>query len=86
MRAAYCPLPAARFFALRHSVEKVDRAGFKRILGPNHYQAIVLAHLLKHLQEIQALPEPERLQKRYEKFRAFGHFIEKEPAAEPPKA
>ena len=34
------------------------------------------AHLLKHLEEILALPVPERLKKRYEKFRAHGHFIE----------
>jgi acetyl-CoA carboxylase carboxyl transferase subunit alpha len=35
------------------------------------------ACLLKHLQEIQALPVAERLKKRYEKYRAHGHFIEK---------
>ena len=34
-------------------------------------------HLLKHLEEILALPVPERLKQRYEKFRAHGHFIEK---------
>ncbi len=34
-------------------------------------------HLLKHLEEIMALSVPERLKKRYEKFRAHGHFIEK---------
>jgi hypothetical protein len=34
-------------------------------------------HLLKHLEEILALPVPERLKKRYEKFRAHGHFTEK---------
>ena len=34
------------------------------------------AHLLKHLEEILALTVPERLKKRYEKFRAHGHFIE----------
>src|SRR5664280_1255461 len=34
-------------------------------------------HLLKHLEEILALPVAERLKKRYEKFRAHGHFIEK---------
>jgi acetyl-CoA carboxylase carboxyl transferase subunit alpha len=33
--------------------------------------------LLKHLEEIQALPVAERLKKRYEKFRAHGHFLEK---------
>ena len=34
-------------------------------------------NLLKHLDEVQALPVTERLKKRYEKFRAFGHFLEK---------
>ena len=34
-------------------------------------------HLLKHLEEILALPIAERLKLRYEKFRAHGHFIEK---------
>ena len=34
-------------------------------------------HLLKHLEQIIALPVAERLKKRYEKFRAHGHFIEK---------
>jgi acetyl-CoA carboxylase carboxyl transferase subunit alpha len=34
-------------------------------------------HLLKHLEEILALPVADRLKKRYEKFRAHGHFHEK---------
>jgi acetyl-CoA carboxylase carboxyl transferase subunit alpha len=34
-------------------------------------------HLLKHLEQILALPVAERLKKRYEKFRAHGHFLEK---------
>jgi NADPH-dependent 7-cyano-7-deazaguanine reductase QueF len=37
--------------------------------------------LLKHLEEILALPVAERLKQRYEKFRAHGHFHEHvEPA------
>jgi acetyl-CoA carboxylase carboxyl transferase subunit alpha len=39
-------------------------------------------HLLKHLEEIIALPVAERLKKRYEKFRAHGHFVEKPEAVE----
>jgi acetyl-CoA carboxylase carboxyl transferase subunit alpha len=35
------------------------------------------AHCLKRLEEILALPIPERLKRRYEKFRAMGQFIEK---------
>jgi acetyl-CoA carboxylase carboxyl transferase subunit alpha len=37
--------------------------------------------LLKHLENVLMLPSPERLKLRYAKYRAFGHFIEKEPAA-----
>src|SRR5689334_3831832 len=37
--------------------------------------------LLKHLNELLALPVAERLKRRYEKFRAYGHFQEKKPAA-----
>jgi acetyl-CoA carboxylase carboxyl transferase subunit alpha len=38
-------------------------------------------HLLKHLDELVAMPSAERLKKRYEKFRAHGHFVENtEPA------
>jgi acetyl-CoA carboxylase carboxyl transferase subunit alpha len=36
--------------------------------------------LLKHLEQLQALPAPDRLKQRYAKFRAFGHFTEKGPA------
>jgi acetyl-CoA carboxylase carboxyl transferase subunit alpha len=39
-------------------------------------------HLLKHLEEILALPVAQRLKKRYEKFRGHGHFIEKIESAE----
>jgi len=39
--------------------------------------ATLKTHLLKHLEEILALSVPERLKKRYEKFRAHGHFTEK---------
>jgi acetyl-CoA carboxylase carboxyl transferase subunit alpha len=39
------------------------------------------AYLLKHLEQIQALPAADRLKQRYAKFRAFGHFSEKQPAA-----
>ena len=44
---------------------------------PTTIAATLKTHLLKHLEEILALPVPERLKKRYEKFRAHGHFIEK---------
>jgi acetyl-CoA carboxylase carboxyl transferase subunit alpha len=37
-------------------------------------------HLLKHLNELSALPAADRLKKRYEKFRAHGRFLEKTPS------
>jgi acetyl-CoA carboxylase carboxyl transferase subunit alpha len=36
------------------------------------------AHLLKHLNELQAIPAAGRLKNRYEKYRACGHFMEKQ--------
>ncbi len=39
-------------------------------------------HLLKHLEEIRQFTPSDRLQKRYAKFRAYGHFTEKQPAVE----
>jgi len=38
--------------------------------------------LLKHLKEVIKLPPAERLEKRYGKFRSYGHFVEKKPAQE----
>jgi acetyl-CoA carboxylase carboxyl transferase subunit alpha len=38
-------------------------------------------HLLQQLEELLRLPAPERLKQRYEKYRAFGHFLEKSEAA-----
>jgi len=37
--------------------------------------------LLKHLEQLLALPAADRLKLRYAKFRAFGHFCEKQPVA-----
>ncbi len=44
--------------------------------------ATLKTHLLKNLEEVLALPVAERLKKRYEKFRAHGHFREKTAAVE----
>jgi acetyl-CoA carboxylase carboxyl transferase subunit alpha len=71
-----------------------DLLGFKIIdeiipepLGGAHTDTTLTAanlktHLLKHLEEILALPIAERLKKRYEKFRAHGHFHEKSEPVE----
>ncbi len=40
--------------------------------------ATLKEHLLKQLDEVAKLPTEERLKSRYQKFRAHGHFIEKE--------
>jgi acetyl-CoA carboxylase carboxyl transferase subunit alpha len=37
------------------------------------------ACLVKHLEELLKMPAAERTGKRYEKYRAFGHFLEKTP-------
>ena len=49
----------------------------------NDYAAIVATlktHLLKHLNKLQKLSVEERLKQRYEKYRAHGHFVEKQTA------
>ena len=38
-------------------------------------------HLLKHLHQLQKLTGEERLKERYAKFRAHGHFMEKQSSA-----
>ena len=48
---------------------------------PNTTAANLKAVLLRHLTELQAMTVEERLKKRYDKFRAFGHFEEKKPEA-----
>jgi acetyl-CoA carboxylase, carboxyl transferase, alpha subunit len=35
------------------------------------------SHLVKNLEQLLALPKADRLKLRYEKYRAFGHFMEK---------
>ncbi|MBP9900758.1 MAG: acetyl-CoA carboxylase carboxyltransferase subunit alpha [Verrucomicrobia subdivision 3 bacterium] len=41
--------------------------------------AALKSALIRNLNELLAMPGPERLKKRYEKFRAHGHFLEKPP-------
>jgi acetyl-CoA carboxylase carboxyl transferase subunit alpha len=43
--------------------------------------AALKATVSKHLAELQALTGAERLKRRYEKFRAHGHFLERAPTA-----
>jgi len=48
---------------------------------PAETAASLKTHLIKHLEEISALSTADRLKKRYEKFRAHGHFIEQATGA-----
>ena len=55
-------------------------------LGGAHTDRVATAealkqHLLKHLQILEKMTNAERLNQRYAKFRAFGHFNENKPAA-----
>jgi acetyl-CoA carboxylase carboxyl transferase subunit alpha len=49
--------------------------------NPQEAAVTLRDHLLKHLEQVVALPEADRLKQRYAKFRAFGHFAEKQPVA-----
>jgi acetyl-CoA carboxylase carboxyl transferase subunit alpha len=44
---------------------------------PKATAATLKQHLIQNLEQVLALPVNERLKKRYDKFRAFGHFLEK---------
>jgi len=52
---------------------------------PDTTAATFKAHLVKHLNELESLAPADRLKRRYEKFRAHGHFDEPkpQPAAQP---
>lgn len=48
---------------------------------------LVKQALLKNLTQLQAMPVADRLKKRYDKYRAYGHFLEKPvPSSEPTAA
>jgi acetyl-CoA carboxylase carboxyl transferase subunit alpha len=48
--------------------------------APEEIAASLKAVLTRHLEELLALPRPQRLKLRYAKFRSFGHYFEKQPA------
>src|SRR5664279_2217895 len=55
-------------------------------LGGAHTNHVMAAqtlrdYLLRHLEQLKALSTADRLKQRYAKFRAFGHFTEKQPVA-----
>jgi len=56
-------------------------------LGGAHNDSVLAAGnvksaLLKHLGELVALPPADRLKRRYEKYRAYGHYLEKSATPE----
>ncbi|MBM3879579.1 MAG: acetyl-CoA carboxylase carboxyltransferase subunit alpha [Verrucomicrobia bacterium] len=73
-----------------------DLLGFKLVdevipepLGGAHNDLATMAetlklHLLRHLREVQARPVTERLQQRYAKYRALGHFLDQPAPPLPP--
>jgi acetyl-CoA carboxylase carboxyl transferase subunit alpha len=58
---------------------KITATELLEFTDPTATAAALKSALLRHLNELLALPGPERLKKRYEKFRAHGHFLEKTP-------
>lgn len=64
-----------------HALRLVDEVIPEPLGGAHNNLAETAAafkqHVLKHLSQVQALPTAERLKKRYEKFRAHGHFLER---------
>ena len=55
-------------------------------LGGAHNDAVATAanlktHLVAQLAELEKMSVPDRMKRRYARFRAHGHFMEKQPAA-----
>ena len=48
--------------------------------NPDKTAETLQKHLLKHLKQLLKMPVAQRLKKRYEKYRAFGHFEEEQVA------
>jgi acetyl-CoA carboxylase carboxyl transferase subunit alpha len=69
-----------------HELKLVDEIVPEPLGGAHTDVAAITAtlktQLLKNLEEVLALPVAERLKKRYEKFRAHGHFTEKPAVVE----
>jgi acetyl-CoA carboxylase carboxyl transferase subunit alpha len=51
---------------------------------PDKASEFLKRHLVRHLEQLLKIPAAERLRKRYEKFRHYGHFHETKPAAADP--
>jgi acetyl-CoA carboxylase carboxyl transferase subunit alpha len=75
--AAALKITAKDLFALKLVDEIVPEPPGGAHNDPAAMAGTLKQHLLKHLEEILAIPVPQRLKLRYEKFRAHGHFTEK---------
>ncbi len=68
-----------------HALKLVDEIVPEPIGGahndPETAASTLKLHLVKHLNELQALSAGDRLRLRYEKYRAYGHFIDNPPTA-----
>ena len=60
--------------------DRLYRSALGIVRDPDAAAENLKTHLLKHLNELSALPVADRLKKRYEKFRAHGRFLEKAPS------
>jgi acetyl-CoA carboxylase carboxyl transferase subunit alpha len=48
---------------------------------PNATAQTLKVHLLDHLRQLERFSAGDRLKQRYSKFRSYGHYLEKQPAA-----
>jgi acetyl-CoA carboxylase carboxyl transferase subunit alpha len=74
-------IPARNLFELGLVDEVVPEPLGGAHSDPNTTANTLKTSLLKHLDELLALSVKDRLAVRYKKFRDFGHFMEKNPAA-----
>jgi acetyl-CoA carboxylase carboxyl transferase subunit alpha len=47
--------------------------------NPDHTAEVLRDCLTKNLEQLLAIPPKDRLKQRYDKFRSFGHFVDKSP-------
>jgi len=86
-RAAAAKAAEALKITARHLLELglVDEVVAEPLGGahtdPEGSAVLLKEALLKHLEELLKMGPPERLKKRYSKFRNFGEVLEKQPAA-----
>jgi acetyl-CoA carboxylase carboxyl transferase subunit alpha len=75
--AAALKITARELFELKFVDEIIPEPSGGAHTDPTASAENFKIHCLRHLEEVMALPVPERLKKRYEKFRVMGHYSEK---------